>query len=248
MLARLIAYVGGLVRRRKIDAEIEEELQFHLEQQVQTNISHSMSSGEARRVALRDLGGLTHTRQAVREVRTTWLDSFSYDTRHATRSLRRSPVFTAVALLTLTLGIGANTAIFSIVNGVLLRPLDYPRPAQLMYMAAGQIPVSVPEYLEFQQFNRSFADVGAFRTGEANLMAGERALRVRSAFVDSHLLNALGVQADQGRLFASEDSLAIAPALPGGSAVTVPVGLISYELWQSAFGARAIVGHSVDVD
>jgi predicted permease len=248
MLARLIAYLRGLARRRRIDAEVEDELRFHLEQQVEANIAHGMSPPEARRVALRDLGGLTPIRQAVREVRTTWLDSVWYDTRHAVRSLRRSPVFTAVALLTLALGIGANSAIFSIVNGVLLRPLAYPGPAQLMYLAVGQIPVSVPEYLEFQQFNRSFSDVGAFRTGEANLMAGERALRVHSAFVDSHLLSALGVQAAQGRLFASGDSLAIVPALPGGSAVTVPVALISYELWQSAFGARPIVGHSVDVD
>jgi predicted permease len=199
-------------------------------------------------VALRDLAGLAQTRQAVREVRTTWLDSVWYDTRHAVRSLRRSPVFTAVALLTLALGIGANTAIFSIVNGVLLRPLGYPHPAQLMYLDAGEFPVSVPEYLEFQQFNRSYADVGAFRIGEANLMAGDRALRVRSAIVDAHLLNALGVHAAQGRLFTSDDSLASAPALPGGSAVTVPVALISYELWQSAFDARPIVGHSVDVD
>jgi hypothetical protein len=187
MLARLIAYLRGLARRREIDAEAEDELRFHLELQVDTNIARGMSAAEARRVALRDLGGLTQTRQAVREVRTTWLDSIWYDTRHAVRSLRRSPVFTVVALLTLALGIGVNTAIFSIVNGVLLRPLGYPHPAQLLYLVAGEIPVSVPEYLEFQQFNRSFADVGAFRTGEANLMAGDRALRVRSAIVDAHL-------------------------------------------------------------
>jgi predicted permease len=249
MLARLTAYLRGLARRREIDAEAEDELQFHLEQQVETNIGHGMSSAEARRVALRDLGGLTQTRQAVREVRTTWLDSVWYDTRHAVRSLRHSPVFTAVALLTLALGIGANTAILSILNGVLLRPLAYPRPAQLMYLdTPPQLPLSVPEYLEFQQFNRSFADVGAFRIGEANLMAGDRALRVRSAIVDAHLLDALGLQPAEGRLFTSEDSVVSAPALPGGSAVTVPVALISYELWQSAFGARPIVGHSVDVD
>ena len=248
MLARLAAYLRGLARRRAIDAEADDELQFHLEQEVEANLARGMSSAEARRVALRDLRGLTQTRQAVREVRTTWLDSVWYDTRLALRSLRRSPVFTAVALLTLALGIGANTAILSIVNGVLLRPLAYPRPAELMYLDSQQFPVSVAEYLEFQQFNRSFADVGAFRLGEANLMAGDRALRVRSAIVDAHLLNALGVQPAAGRLFTSHDSVASAPALPGGSAVTAPVALISYELWQSAFGAQPIVGHRVDVD
>jgi predicted permease len=253
MLARLTAYLRGLARRREIDAEAEDELRFHLEHQIEAYVARGMSQVEAKRVALRELGGMTQTREAVREVRTMWLDSVWYDTRHAVRSLRRSPVFTAVALLTVALGIGANTAIFSIVNGVLLRPLAYARPAQLMYLTTGSssqpFPVSVAEYLEFQQFNRSFADVGAFRTGEVNLMAGERALRVRSAVVDSHLLNVLRVDPAQGRLFGSDDSRVSAPALPGGaSAVTQPVALISYELWQSAYGAQSIVGQSVDVD
>jgi predicted permease len=249
MLERLMAYVRGVARRRAIGVEAEDELRFHLEQEIEANVARGLSTAEARRVALRDLGGLTQTRQAVREVRTTGLDSLWYDTRHAVRSLRRSPVFTVVALLTLALAIGANTAIFSIVNGVLLRPLAYPRPAELVYLdALPQLPVSVAEYLEFQQFNRSFSDVGAFRLGEANLMAGDRALRVRSAIVDAHLLTALDVRPVQGRLFTSIDSVASAAALPGGSAVTAPAALLSYEFWQSAFGAQPIVGHRVDVD
>ena len=252
MFARLTAYLRAFTRRRQIDVEADDELRFHLEHQIEAYVARGMSQVEAKRAALRELGGMTQTREAVREVRTMWLDSVWYDTRHAVRSLRRSPVFTAVALLTVALGIGANTAIFSIVNGVLLRPLAYARPAQLMYLTTGStsqpFPVSVAEYLEFQQFNRSFADVGAFRTNEANLMAGERALRVRSAVVDSHLLNALRVGLAQGRLFTSEDSLLSAPALPGASAVTQPVALLSYELWRSAYGGQSILGQSVDVD
>jgi hypothetical protein len=212
-----------------------------------------MSPEDARAAALRAFGNVTRAEERFYESRRVmWVDDFVRDLRHGVRSLRRTPVFAAVALLTLALGIGANTAIFSIVNGVLLRPLAYPRPTQLMYLITNggrpQFPVSVAEYLEFQQFNRSFADVGAFRTGEANLTAGDRALRVRSAFVDAHLLNALGLQPADGRLFADEDSVVSASALPGGSAVTVPVALISNELWRSAFGARPLVGHSVDVD
>src|SRR6185295_13489272 len=253
MLGRLTAYLRGLARRRQIEAEAAEELQFHLDQEIAANVARGLSSTEAKQAALRAFGGVTQTQEAVREIRTMWLDPVWYDTRHAVRSLRRSPVFTAVALVTIALGIGANTAIFSIVNGVLLRPLAYARPAQLMYLTTGSssqpFPVSVAEYLEFQQFNRSFADVGAFRTGEVNLMAGERALRVRSAVVDSHLLNVLRLEPAQGRLFGSDDSLVSAPPLPGGaSAVTQPVALISHELWQSAYGAQSIVGHSVDVD
>src|SRR5688572_8377814 len=141
----------------------------------------------------------------------SWLDDLAHDVSHGLRTLRRTPVFTAVALLTLALGIGANTAIFSIVNGVILRPLDYPRPEQLMYLttefpALGltRNPLSVQEYLEFRQINQSFAAVGAYRTmggayttGEVNLTAGGRALRVRSISVDADLLNTLGVQPAQ---------------------------------------------------
>jgi hypothetical protein len=164
--------------------------------------------------------------------------------------LRRAPAFAVITVATLAVGIGANTAILSVVNGVLLRPLAYPRPEQLMYFAmdAGR-QLSVAEYLEFQQFNRSFAHVGAFRAGEANLSLGDRALRVRSAFVDAPLLNALGHGPAQGRLFTAADSVVSAPALPGGdSAVTLPVALISHELWQSAFGANPIVGRRIEVD
>src|ERR1043166_5267253 len=109
-----------------------------------------------------------------------FIEEFFQDVRSSLRSLWRSPGFTAVVLLTLTLGIGANTAIFSIVKGVILRPFAYPKPEQLMYLTK-QFPtlgflqfwVSPPEYMEFQEINRSFSDVGAYTTGEVNLSAGD---------------------------------------------------------------------------
>ena len=165
------------------------------------------------------------------------------DAKQSMRALRRTPVFTTVAVLTFALGIGTNTAIFSIVNGVLLRPLDYPRPAQLMYLdapgtGASQLEVSVPEYLEFQRFNASFSDVGAFRTDETNLTAGTGALRIRAAVVDASLLQVLGVQPIQGRLFAKGET---------GTTTPAPVALISYGLWQSVFGGRDVVGQKIDL-
>src|SRR5918998_2762981 len=136
------------------------------------------------------------------------LDNLRQDLRLATRSLLRAPAFAAVTILTLALGIGANTAIFSIVNGVILRPLGYPKPDQLMYLTTqfpafgfSQFWVSPPEYFEFREINQSFAAVGAFTTGEVNLTAGDRPLRVRSASVDDGLMTALGVQPLMGRLF-----------------------------------------------
>ena len=130
-------------------------------------------------------------------------DNLRQDIRLAIRGLLRAPAFAAVTILTLALGIGANTAIFSIVNGVILRPLGYPRPEQLMYLTTqfpafgfDQFWVSPPEYFEFRELNQSFAAVGAYTTGEANLTAGDRPLRVRAASVDEHLFAALGIQPD----------------------------------------------------
>jgi putative ABC transport system permease protein len=182
------------------------------------------------------------------------LDDLTRDIRHGLRMLRRSPGFTAVAVLTLALGIGANTAIFSIVNGVILRPLGYPQPDRLMYLTT-QFPafgfdefwVSPPEYLEYRELNRSFASLGAFTTGEQNLLAGDRPMRVRTANVDEHLLNALGVRAAHGRLFAQgETDVTGPPPAPGQPAPLPPrILILSHELWQTAFGGRPMVGETV---
>src|SRR5205823_4894651 len=118
------------------------------------------------------------------------------DLRYAFRTLKRSPGFATVAVLTLALGIGANTAIFSIVHAVILRPLGYPKPEQLMCLTT-QFPalgfnefwVSPPEYMEFREINRSFSDVGAYTTSEVNLTTNASPLRVRSASLEEHLLN-----------------------------------------------------------
>ncbi len=185
-------------------------------------------------------------------------DHLRQDLRHAVRSLLRSPAYTAVTILTLALGIGANTAIFSIVNGVILRPLGYPQPEQLMYLTT-QFPafgftqfwVSPPEYFEFREINQSFAAVGAFTTGEVNLTAGDRPLRARSAAVDDGLLTALGVQPAYGRLFRKgEADLTGPPPAPGAPPVPLPgIVILSHELWQTAFGGRMdLVGQTVEVN
>ena len=181
-------------------------------------------------------------------------DDVMRDVRHGLRMLRRSPGFTTVAVLTLALGIGANTAIFSIVNGVILRPLAYPQPERLMYLTT-QFPafgfeefwVSPPEYLEYRELNRSFSSVGAFTTGEQNLLAGDRPMRVRTANVDEHLLNALGIQPAYGRLFAKgETDVTGPPPAPGQPAPLPPrIAILSHELWQTAFGGRPMVGQTV---
>jgi len=188
------------------------------------------------------------------------MDHLLQDVRHAVRGLLRTPGFTLVTILTLALGIGANTAIFSIVNGVILRPLGYPKPEQLVYlttrfpnMGFDQFWVSPPEFFEFRELNQSFASVGAFTTGEVNLMAGDRPRRARSALVTDDLLTTLGVQAAQGRLFAKGETDVVggnAGPLPPGVPPPQPpaVAVLGHELWQSAFGGQPIVGQMVEVN
>jgi predicted permease len=187
------------------------------------------------------------------------IEEFLQDVRSAVRSLLRSPGFVAVVLLTLTLGIGANTAIFSIVNAVILRPFSYPKPEQLMFVTT-QFPnlgpqfwVSAPEYMEFREINQSFSAVGAYTLGEVNLTASDRPLRMRSAQVDEHLLNALGVQPVQGRLFAKGETDVTGPPPPAGPPAGPPpqprpIAILSYELWQSAFAGRPMIGQRVEVN
>src|SRR5215468_7047199 len=178
------------------------------------------------------------------------------DLRYGARMLLKRPGFTLAAVLTLALGIGANTAMFTIVHGVLLRPLDYPNPDQLMYLTAeapaiggARNALSAPEYTEFRQMNQSFAAVGAYSTGgaaystgEVNLTAGDRPLRVRSISVDAHLLKALSIQPEQGRFFSDEETARWTGTLPP------PIAILSHELWRTAFGGRPLVGQKLEIE
>jgi putative ABC transport system permease protein len=168
------------------------------------------------------------------------------DVRFAWRLLRKNPGFTAVAVLTLALGIGANTAIFSLIRGVLLKPLGYPEPGRLVFISS-QFPglgfeqfwISPPEFFELKERARSFSAVGAFRTGSVNLGAGTEPRRVRSAIVTSDLFTTLGVSPLLGRTFTPEETLPNA----------APVVVLSHDTWQQAFaGNPAIVGQSIEVD
>jgi predicted permease len=189
-------------------------------------------------------------------LRVNFVEDLVQDVRYTIRSLAKSPGFTGVVVATLALGIGANIAIFTIVHGVLLRPLDYPKPDQLMYLTAEAPAIggtgsalSAPEYIEFRQMNRSFAAVGAYSTGgaayttgEVNLTTGDRPLRVRSISVDAHLLKALSIQPEQGRFFSDEETARWTGTLPP------PIAILSHELWRTAFGQRPLVGQKVEIE
>lgn len=174
------------------------------------------------------------------------MDRLKRDLVYAVRNLRKSPGYATVTILTLALGIGANTAIFSVVNGVVLKPLPFPEPERLIYITS-QFPtlgfeqfwVSAPEFIEFRDRTRSFESVGAYSAGAVNLGAQDQPRRVNSAVVTSELMPVLGVQPIRGRMFTREDTL------PGAEDVAV----LSNELWRTAFsGDERIVGQILQVD
>src|SRR5262245_1309998 len=223
-----------LARRRQKEAELEEELQFHIDEDTDDRADDGVPKGEARRAARTQLGSLAIVREDTRAA-WTWMlvEQLAQDVRYALRTLGRSPGFTIVAVLTLALGIGANTAMFSVVNAAILRPLGYPEPERLKSLAtrsrAGrQGSLSPAEYFELTKINQSFSVIGAFTTGEANLFALDRPRRVVRATVNAELFEALAVPPERGRWFRREETRA------GGPSVV----MLSHGLWQSAFAAR----------
>ena len=248
--------VRAIVRPERVEHDLDEELSFHIAMKTRANLHAGMTPTDAARRARVALGGTEATKESSRDLRPLrWLESTMQDLRYALRSLRRAPGFTLVAVVTLALGIGANTAIFSMVNGVILRPLAFSHPEQLMWLttrfpALPEFWVSVPEYYEFRRLNQSFAEVGAYIPGEVSLTGSDQPRNVRAAFVDDHVIRALGLRAVDGRVFdAGETEVTGAPAAPGQPPILSPaLAILSYEIWQTAFGGRSIVGQLVEVN
>jgi predicted permease len=254
----LAARLRSLFRRDRLERELEAELRFHLDQQIAENLQAGLSPSDARLSALRSTGSISGIKDQCREsLGLQLIDELRQDARYASRTLVKSAGFATVVVVTLALGIGANTAIFSILNGVILQPLGYPKPDQLMFLSTrapalgvDSFWVSPVEYFEFRDLNQSFSNVGAFHVGEVNLFDGDQPHRVRSAAVDEHLLATLGIPAAQGRLFTSGETNSTVPAIAMGQPPpgTPAVAILSHELWQSAFGGRPLVGRRIDIE
>jgi putative ABC transport system permease protein len=237
MFARLVAHVRGIARRRSISAEVEAELRFHVEQEVEAHLARGISPVEARRMALRDLGGLTQVTQAVRDVRMIWLDLLWRDARHAVRSLRRTPAFTSVALAVLTLSIGATTAIFSVVDAVILRGLPFPESDRLVAVGELNVKDSAPPplnlttpqtFLDWRDQQDVFTGLAAVAYAEVSLRRAGDALpeNLRAQQITADFFSVLQTQPVLGRPFSREDEV------EGRGKVAV----ISYALWQRRFG------------
>src|ERR1700722_16331467 len=233
----------GLFNGRRSDDDFSAELDSHIALHIDDGIRAGLTPEEARRQALLRLGGAEQTRQARRQQRTLpWLDSLLQDTRYGLRTLRRSPGFPITAVLTLALGIGACTAIFSLVNAVLIRSLPYGDPSRLVYLYTPvpqfKLPAEVfsPAYADLYDLkkeSRSFQDMTAFGQSVFSLASQGTAQRASAARVDGDFFATFQATPDVGRATGSAD------AQPGPEKVAG----ISHARWQSMFGAAGDILH-----
>jgi predicted permease len=242
---RIAALFGG--RTAVADADVHEEMAYHLELATAENVRRGMSPSEARRQARLASGGLTIAAEAVHDRRgLPWVEALLGDVRYAVRTLRRSPAFTVVAVLTLALGIGANTAIFSVVNAVLFRPLPYVRPDRLVNVwetKGGDVSIhsgaSYPDLLDWRRERSLFASVEAYDETNVTVGSADGGDMVGGARVTSGFFTMLGVAPLYGRSFGADDDAS-------GGTLSV---ILSHGFWTRQFAADpAVVGRTLTVD
>jgi predicted permease len=237
----------SLFRRAQADQELDEELRDHLERATKEYVARGMAPGEARRRAQLDLGGIEQTKEKCRDARrVNWVQDFTQDLHYGLRMLRKSPGFTAIALLSLALGLAANTAIFSVINGALLQPLEYPNPGQLVAIELfvpklaqkfPMVPVNPAAYLGWSSQARSLTGIGLVEDGVTlNLTSGGDPELLRADAVTANLFDVLGVTPFLGRNFSPDADQA-------GHNHEV---ILTNSLWQSRFhGAPNIIGQAI---
>jgi predicted permease len=244
--------IANLFRRTRLDDEIAAELKAHIEMRIEDNLARGMTPEQARREALMQFGNPTVMRERVAAVDASLaLENAARDIRYALRRLRKSPGFAATVLLTLAIGIGANAAVFSVVNSVLLRPLAYPHADRLIALwldapgASGLasfesgLNLSPSMYLTFSRRNQSFEAMGVWNAGTASVTGLAQPEEVHSTLVSGGVLETLNVPAVAGRWFNQADQD------PNGS----KTAMLSYGYWQRRFGGdRSAIGRSIQVD
>jgi predicted permease len=231
--------------RQKRESELDEELKSHLRMAVEDRTNRGETEEEASGVARRELGNIGLIKEVTREM---WgwasFEKLVQDARYGLRMLLKSPGFTAVAILTLALGIGANTALFSVVNGVLFNPLPYPHPEQLVWLAESKQnfatgSISFPNFLDWQKNNQTFTSMGLSRGYSYNLTGLGEAEQLRGRLISADFFAVLGVNPAIGRSFA-----------PGEDAIgAAPIAMISGGLWKRKFASSPeILGKSLTLD
>ncbi|HEY6386431.1 MAG TPA: ABC transporter permease [Candidatus Acidoferrum sp.] len=236
-----------LVHRSRFDADLEEEIQLHLELRQQEQLESGMAADSARAAARRRFGNVT----AIWEKSHTawgweWLENLVQDVRYGLRMLRKNPGFTAAAVVTLALGIGANTALFSVVNAVLLRPLPFANSSRLVWSwgnctLCAQAAVSPSDFIDYRAQNHSFEHYGAMAGGDSlfNLAGSDKPIQIKGSMVTAGFFDALGIQPRYGRLFELSDEKTTDPL----------VVILSRHLWEERFASDPnIIGKSITLD
>jgi putative ABC transport system permease protein len=252
MIGRRAVRLGmrSLLHRDIVERDLDEELSFHIEMQTTQNVKRGMSPRAARTAALRAFGGVDKTKEQCREVwATRSLEELAQDVRYGVRALGKSPGFAAVVILSLALGIGANTAIFSAVHGVLLRPLPYVGGErvtvlrqQAKLLGLDDIRISPLEIADYRARSRTLAGLAEYHSMSFNLLNTVRRgnpERVQTGVVSANFFEVLGVKPILGRSFTADDEK------PGA----VPALVLSYEYWQrNQGGDPAVVGRTLEMN
>jgi len=247
-----MSWLTQLFSRRRLYSELSEEIQAHLDEKIEELVAGGMSREEASHLARREFGNVGLTEESSREAwRWPSVEDSLMDVNYALRTLRHSPMFTVVGLLTIAIGIGANAGVFSVVNSVLLKPLNYPKAEELVALhqtapgAAGLadfengLLLSPSMYFTYAEQNRTFQSLGVWVTGTANVTGLAEPEQVRAAYVSDGLFQALGTPPEVGRWFSAADQIPRGPE-------TV---MLSYGYWQRRFGGdRAVIGRNMMVD
>ena len=246
-LRAVLARLAGLFTGYRADDDLRTELQAHLDMETAENIRRGMHPDEARRQAFLASGGLAQAAEAVRDQRgLPWIESVAADIRYALRALRHSPAFTAVVVITLALGIGANTAIFSVVRGVLLKPLPHRDGDRLLYLrhstdglGGENVLFSVPEVRDFREGARSLGGIAEYSPFTFTLQGDNDAVHINVGLVTGNFFEVMGLAPVLGRLTRPSDD---------GPGVQ-PVMVLTHEYWMKRFGGdSSIVGKQVRVD
>ena len=234
----------SLFRQRQADQELDDELRDHVELKTEEYVSKGMAAQEARRMALLDMGGIEKRKEQCRDTRhVNWLQDLLQDLRYGSRMLRKSSGFTAVAILTLAVGIGANTAIFSVVDAVLLRPLAVQEPSRVVYVSETWRDISpglsIGNFVEVRTQASSFESLCASNSASFNLATDDMPERVDGEYATASYFATFGVPPMAGRVFTAEEDQ------PGHDQVVV----ISERLWRTRLHANpAVVGHLLTIN
>ena len=243
----LAARIRALFLRKRLERELDAEIRFHLEMQAEDNIRAGMDPRQATDAASRSFGGVMRTKETYRERRAFHpLETIAQDVRYALRMMRKNPGFTIVAILSLAIGIGANTAVFSIADALLLRPLPIPRPGEVITVGStasiqgfSSLVASYRDYVDIRDRSKSFEGLAAFTeltVGFATERDALPKLRI-GMLVSGNFFSVMRVEPRLGRTFRSDEA-----QVPGRDAVVI----LGHDFWEQQFGGeRSILGRKV---